>query len=67
VTVQNNPDRQTYLDLISEKQQRATALSIQVKLDAQDSDDMRVLAETADKLDGAVRELERARRVLVEA
>ena len=56
-----------HLTRITERQREATELSIKLKLDAQDSGDPAVLAEAADTLDNAVRELERARRVLVRA
>jgi hypothetical protein len=59
--------RQSCLSRISDKQREATELSIRVKLDAQENEDPRVLAEAADVLDNAVREIERARRVLVGA
>ncbi len=52
---------------ISENQRRATELSIELKLEAQDHDDVHLLTETADRLASAVEELEHARRVLATA
>ena len=54
-----------HLARITERQREATELSIKLKLDAEDQGDPIVLAEAADTLDNAVREIERARRVLV--
>jgi hypothetical protein len=59
--------RQSYLSRITETQRQATEMSILVKLDAEEHQDVGVLAEAADTLDKALREIERARRVLVEA
>jgi hypothetical protein len=59
--------RQSYLSRITETQRQTTEMSIRVKLDAEDSDDVGVLREAAEVLENALREIERARRVLVEA
>ncbi len=59
--------RERYRSLISDGQRRATELSIELKLEAQDSDDVEVLAQAAENLDTAIEELEKARRVLVAA
>ncbi len=52
---------------ISENQRRATELSIELKLESLDKDDVQLLAHAADRLESAVAELEHAHRVLVSA
>jgi hypothetical protein len=59
--------RQSYLTRINENQRQATELSIQLRLDAEEKHDVGVLAEAAETLEKAVRQIERARRVLVGA
>jgi hypothetical protein len=49
------------------RQRQATELCIQVKLEAEEIEDTRLLAEAEKTLDNAVNELEHARRVLVGA
>jgi hypothetical protein len=58
--------RQSYLSRITETQRQATEISIRVKLDAEEHEDVGVLAEAAETLENALREIKRARRVLVE-
>ncbi|HEY7466502.1 MAG TPA: hypothetical protein VIB47_07395 [Dehalococcoidia bacterium] len=67
MTNNDTAQRQSYLSRITEKQREATELSIQLKLDAEESEDVSVLAEATRTLEDAVREIERARRVLVAA
>ncbi len=52
---------------ISERQRRATELSIELKLESQEKDDVALLLETAERLESAVQELEQARIVLASA
>ena len=59
--------REWYRRRITDRQRTATELSITLKLDAEDLDDIAALAEAADILEIAVEELEKARRVLVGA
>lgn len=56
--------RNRLLDRISQNQRRATQLSILLKIEAQEREDIHRLEETADLLEGAVAGLEQARRVL---
>jgi hypothetical protein len=56
--------RTSYLNRIADAQREAAALSIQVKLDADESEDTLALAEAADKMSEAVQQLERAYDVL---
>jgi hypothetical protein len=49
------------------RQRQATELCIQVKLEAEEIEDTRLLAEAEKTLDNAVHELEHARRVLIGA
>lgn len=63
----HNDRRDWYRSRIAERQRKATQLSIQLKLDAQERDDVAALAETADILEIAVEELERAHRTLSRA
>jgi hypothetical protein len=65
--LEHGMERDEYRERITEKQRRATELSIELRLEAEDTEDVVVLAEAARTLDNAVKELERARRVLVEA
>lgn len=53
------------LDRIGANQRRATQLSILLKIEAQDREDLHRLEETAELLESAVAGLEQARRVLV--
>jgi hypothetical protein len=57
-------ERDQYRTRITEGHRQAMELSILLKLEADDTEDVHVLAETAEKLDEAVRELERACRVV---
>jgi hypothetical protein len=52
---------------IGANQRRATELSIELRLEAEDRDDLALLAETASLIESAVEDLERARRVLASA
>ena len=64
---QPEADRTGCLGRISVKQRQAVELAIQVKLEAQETEDTRILEEAARDLTSAVHQLEHARRVLVGA
>ncbi len=64
---EHKDQRDRLRDRISENQRRATQLSILLKIEAQEKNDLGRLEETAELLESAVQELEQARRVLVSA
>ena len=53
--------RDWYRSRISEKQREASALSIELKLDAEDQEELGALAEAMEGLDAALKILEGAR------
>ncbi|HSP54558.1 MAG TPA: hypothetical protein VLS25_03130 [Dehalococcoidia bacterium] len=63
----NQDQRDTLRRRIGENQRRATELSIELKLESQDKDDVSALSETAARLEAAVETLEKARLVLASA
>lgn len=64
---QQRDQRDRLRDRINENQRRATQLSILLRLEADEKEDIDCLEETAELLESAVEELEEARRVLVSA
>jgi len=63
----NQDQRDTLRRRIGENQRRATELSIELKLESQDKDDVSALSEPAARLEAAVETLEKARLVLASA
>ncbi len=59
--------RTGFLGEIAARQRQATELSIEVKLEAAETEDPRILEEASKTMQSAVHELEHARRMLVES
>jgi hypothetical protein len=64
---ESETQRTDCLDRITERQRQATALCIQLKMEAEEIEDTQLLAEAEKTLVNAVHELEHAKRVLVGA
>ena len=64
---ENETQRDSLRRRIGENQRRATELSIELRLESEEKNNVDALSETAELLQSVVDELEHARRVLIAA